>query len=752
MLKDIVWPEDRTFSSESSPEPIEFYLNALSNSNRFDLQLGYFSSAAIKVLAYGFASFLFNGGKMRIIANNILSADDAEIIKNSSLENFTSDAIDLTDFHSIKSNLDEHSNHFLKCISWLIAKERIEIILVKPKGKKGISHNKTGVFYDGESKVAFRASCNFTFFGLLENHEDLDVYLEETEVERKRILSQEKRFEEIISGNASYVEYVDQSGIEIVIKEALGDYDVEIGELLIEETQLLEKLKQVHELPNVINLISEIKKDIEDKIFKPRFPYSDGPRPYQVEAYQNWKKNNNQGLFAMATGTGKTITSLNCVLEEFKINGYYKTIILVPTISLADQWYSEVKGSFNFQNVLVCSSQNQNWNEGFKQIISDVKYGFNPDYIIILTYATYRTKKFQQLLNDNFKNEFEKIIFIADEAHTIGSPKLLEILPSKINSRIGLSATPERQFDEVGVDKMNHFFNSYPPKYTFEFNMKEAIDIGVLSEYYYYPKIVRLEPDELHKYSIITNELAKYYDHKTNRYKDLPYVKNKLIERKSIIHKATNKLQCLSNIVNEIGKENFKLAFIYVPEGFENEYDEFDEDYSDPNDDAIIDDYKEMLDLNFGIRVRKFTGETKDRGLVLKQFSNHKLDALLAMKCLDEGVDIPETQIAIFCSSTGNPRQYIQRRGRVLRKYKNKVAIIYDMIVKPRLDPTEINQNLIKLEKNIFESEIRRVVNFALLAKNYYDCIIDLEPICSDLGIDIHVLIEQEKEKYNVKL
>jgi hypothetical protein len=90
MLKDIVWPEDRTFSSESSPEPIEFYLNALNNSNRFDLQLGYFSSAAIKVLAYGFASFLYNGGKMRIIANNILSSDDAEIIKNSSLENFTS--------------------------------------------------------------------------------------------------------------------------------------------------------------------------------------------------------------------------------------------------------------------------------------------------------------------------------------------------------------------------------------------------------------------------------------------------------------------------------------------------------------------------------------------------------------------------------------------------------------------------------------------------------------------------------------
>lgn len=750
MLKDIVWPEDRTYSSESSHEPIEFYLRALSNSNRFDLLLGYFSTAAIKVLSCGFASFLYNGGKMRVIANNVLSSEDAEIIKNAEtigLNNYN--ILDLTDFHSIKNKLDEYGIHFFKCISWLIANKNFEIRLIKPKGKKGISHYKTGIFYDESSKVAFRASCNFTAFGLLENLEDLDVYLEDSISQKIKIENQERRFEEIFSGKSEMVEYVDNSEIEIAIREIIGDKNIEISELLVEESNLLKKILNTFKLPKVEELINEIITTINKYKAIPKFPFSDGPRPYQIEAYKNWKNNDKQGLFAMATGTGKTITALNCVLEEYKINGYYKSIILVPTISLADQWYSEVKGKFNFQNVVVCSSHNHKWLESVNQLISDIKFGFNTDYIIILTYATFRTIKFQELFNKNFNIEFEKLIFIADEAHTTGSPKLLEILPKKIKLRIGLSATPERQFDDLGVDEMNKFFNSFPPRYTFEFNMKQAIDEGVLSEYEYHPRIVRLEPHELLKYSIITNELVKYIDPKTHKYKDSPYVKNKLIERKSIIHKAVNKLQCLKNIVEEIGKENFKLAFIYVPEGYDSNYDELDEEYSNHQDEAIIDDYKNMLDIEFGIKVRKFTGATNDRGIILNQFSNHKLDALLAMKCLDEGVDIPETQIAIFCSSTGNPRQYIQRRGRVLRKYNNKVAIIYDMIVKPKLDPTELNINLIRLEKNIFESEIRRVVNFAILAKNYYECIINLEPICSDLGIDIHALVLQEQEKYN---
>jgi superfamily II DNA or RNA helicase len=146
----------------------------------------------------------------------------------------------------------------------------------------------------------------------------------------------------------------------------------------------------------------------------------------------------------------------------------------------------------------------------------------------------------------------------------------------------------------------------------------------------------------------------------------------------------------------------------------------------------------------------KFTGETTNRDQILNQFKEHKLDALLAMKCLDEGVDIPQAKYAIFCSSTGNPRQYIQRRGRVLRNFNVKdFAIIYDLIVKPVIDHTDTDEKLKKIEKNIFLSELRRLVNFSVLSENKDSCLKGLESLCSDMDIDIYDLANKELENYN---
>ena len=145
----------------------------------------------------------------------------------------------------------------------------------------------------------------------------------------------------------------------------------------------------------------------------------------------------------------------------------------------------------------------------------------------------------------------------------------------------------------------------------------------------------------------------------------------------------------------------------------------------------------------------KFTGETNNRDQILNQFKDGYLDALLAMKCLDEGVDVPQTKYAIFCSSTGNPRQYIQRRGRVLRTHKDKeYAIIYDLIVKPTINHTNTDENLTKMEKNIFLSELRRLVNFAVLSENKDQSLQDLEPLCNNLDIDIYELANNELNNY----
>jgi superfamily II DNA or RNA helicase len=456
----------------------------------------------------------------------------------------------------------------------------------------------------------------------------------------------------------------------------------------------------------------------------------------------------------MATGTGKTLTSLNCILEEYKKKGFYKFIVLVPSISLANQWEEEVIDKFRFSNAIVCSSKRPAWQKDLRLLGRNLFLDNDKDYAIILTYATFRSKNFNTIFTELFKNEFSKITLIADEAHTMGSPGFLKLMPNYINYRIGLSATPERQFDDIGEHEINTFFNTKPPQYTFVFDMKQAIDQGVLCKYYYYPKIVALETDELNKYLDISKKLIKFFDASTGKYQDNDYVNLLLIQRKNVIHKAKGKIVALDKIVKEIGVKDFKNAFIYVPEGNDPDYTEVDESANEEQDnlnESLIDVYTNSLYQNFKLKLKKFTGKTLDREMIIELFKQGKIDALLAMKCLDEGIDIPQTKYAIFCSSTGNPRQFVQRRGRVLRKHDDKeFAIIYDMIVKPILDITSTDDNLRKAEKNIFLSELKRFINFAALSENKSESLAELEEIAYALDIDIYALELEEMKKYNV--
>jgi superfamily II DNA or RNA helicase len=753
MLKNVLWAEDRDYNTGSDDEPLQFYIDALCNSTSFNLLLGYFSSSAINVLSLGFANFIHKGGKMRAIINNVLSEEDKKAIEKGQDKDNFSTVYDFNNIKELESSLDQYGRHFFECFAWLIANDKIEIKIIKPKNRKGISHYKSGVFSDGENLVGFNSTCNFSYFGFIENLEHLDCSLSwEDERSFKKIKKQEVDFEKIFSEESDLVDYLKIEDVKIAIKDKFGDKNIQ--ELLIQEKDLLEKRNEIFNktkiqtsIKNAIELINQFE-EIEKQ---PRFPYKEGPRPYQTKAYQNWVENDRKGLFAMATGTGKTITSLNCILEDYKINNFYKFIVLVPTISLATQWEKEITKKFNFEEVTICSSLNNNWEESVRSYGRNIRLGNDANFCILLTYATFRGKRFQNLFNDLFSTEFKNITLIADEAHTFGSTNLLKVLPVGIEKRIGLSATPERQYDEVGELELCNFFNSFPPKYTFDYNMRKAIDDKVLCKYYYYPIIVELETEELNAYRDITKELIKFLDPKTGRYKDDPYVNMLLIKRKNIIHKARKKANCLTNIIDDIGKEKFKYAFIYVPEGYDTNYADNDLDQNNEDDDSIIDLYTTLLYEKYKFKLKKFTGETKQRDEILSQFSNGKLDALLAMKCLDEGVDIPQTQYAIFCSSTGNPRQYIQRRGRVLRYHGEKqYAYIYDMIVKPVLDVTTTDSNQIKLEKNILMSELKRLINFAVLAENKLDCLTKLEDLCYSFDIDIYDLANIEEEKYNL--
>ena len=743
MLFEVDWAEDGTYRPGEYNSPEKFFNDGLENSNEFDLQLGYFSSATISVLADGFATFISKGGKMRLVINHIVSTEDKNAISKGLKGGFIN-CFDLTDFAQLRKTFDEYTQQFFECLAFLIYNKRIDIRIIKPRNKKGISHTKTGQFRDGDSVTSFTGSANFTISGLFNNLEEIKIDRSDSldVMTRKRIESQREEFDCIMDGTKRNIEYLSPENLISAIKTNYGDKDIE--ELLDVEAKLrkIKHDKKVQELKRQDSLVSE---PIEEIL--PCFPFPSGPRDYQQLAFDNWKNNGQKGLFAMATGTGKTITSLNCLLEIYKRKGYYKAIILVPTITLVNQWEQECR-KFRFSNIIKVYSKNLVWRDEVERVHFNEKYKSDKDpevsYIIISTYASYSREKVFNVLNGFDKR---RVLMIADECHNMGSGSLVKRLKEiPYLRRIGLSATPERQFDENGNNKLRKFFGS-EEHYTYEYSMKEAIDKGVLCRYMYYPHIVKLTSDEMDAYLELSEKISRYFNYNTCSFDEQDeMLKRLLLARKRIIHKAVNKLAMFKEIIQKRFEEkgNLKYSLIYVPEGNKPDYldsaDDFDhtEEIADDNDaEHLINQYTlAVTEIDRSVTVRKFVSGQQDREEILSDFAAGKLHVLTSMKCLDEGVDVPRSELAIFCSSTGNPRQFIQRRGRVLRTHKDKkMAELHDLVVVPEVSP---NSNSYRMEQSLLRGELARVNNFALLSENPSYSEMELRGVLDHYGLNLY--------------
>lgn len=746
-LKDnIKWPDHRQFNSNKEWEPLYFFSECLCNSVRFDLSLGFFSSTAIRTLACGFATFIYNGGNMRLIINNILSEDD----KNTLLKANNGEIIpsfDLSDLAKLRESLSAYDRHFFDCIAFLIANNRIEILVIEPNNGRGISHTKSGVFFDGRNSVAFNGSCNFTKTALLDNIESVDAYCDwDGDVFVAKIENIKQEFESKYNKIDDTIRYVDPADITISIQNIFKEK--EMSDLLKQEMDLIEKelgsnpaTQQIRE--NVKQILDEAKAKLDKIIIEseniknmPKFPWNSEARDYQKLAFENWKANGQKGLFAMATGTGKTITALNCLLEIYKKTGYYKAIILVPTITLLEQWVGECR-KFNFNNIFKVYSKNSSWRNDVDTIALQEKLGGKDEkvsYVIISTYASFAKDNVFSQLNELSKS---RLLLIADEAHNMGSGQIRNKLNAiKYGRRIGLSATPERQFDDEGNRALLSFFGA-EENYTYEYSMAEAIDKDVLCRYLYYPHIVRLTDLEMEAYAELSVKIAKFATSEGDLKKGDSILTALLLKRKRIIHKAFNKKCCFEKIVKDLYEENgtLKYTLVYVPEG--NEPDDIADIFSnreylaeDIESQHLIDQYSAIVrDVYPRATVKQFTSTSGDRESILEEFAAGRLEVLTSMKCLDEGVDVPQSKVAIFCASTGNPRQFIQRRGRILRQSKathKHLAIIHDLVVVPEINQLTESYNL---EKNMIKTELNRVRNFALLAENSNDTLKELDDI-----------------------
>ena len=749
MLKNnVLWPVSRRFKSRTEWEPIGFFSEALCNSTQFDIKLGFFSSSAINIMSDGFAAFLYNGGRMRMVINDILSIEDQQAMMVGETDIWIP-YFDLQNLQEVKLTLSERDKHFFECLAWLIKNERLEIKIVVPKGGEGIAHSKCGVFSDGLNRVAFDGSCNFSRTALIENLESLTAFCDwDGQGDICKIDDIAEDFERTFFGNDDSVIYLKADEVKAGIRANFKHKD--IGELIRDEQNLITKRLNSnlpHSIQSVLNRartkVESIIKKIDGQSLEvsnkeePRFPF-DEPRDYQKRAFENWKVKQ-KGLFAMATGTGKTLTSLNCLLNIWKKFHFYKAIILVPTITLIDQWEDECRG-FRFNHITKVSSKNPKWKTELDNIKTkeSIKIdGEESSFIIIATYASFaRENIFRELVDFN-RNTTRQMLLIADEAHNMGAGRILDRLSGvKFARRIGLSATPERQFDESGNKAIMDFFGC-ENGYTFEFNMQEAIDKGYLCRYKYYPHIVHLNDGEMAEYMRISLQLAKFFNQEKESFpKGDDILMRLLLKRKRIVHKAQEKERIFQQIIQEryAEKGDLKYTLVYVPEGarpddetadvFDNTETINDDDFSD----NLIDSYTKIVqNVSKTTTVKKFVSGIKERKEILEKYACGEIEVLISMKCLDEGVDVPRSEMAIFCASTGNPRQFIQRRGRILRKHPDKhMAIIHDLVVAPEISRGQENYNM---ERSLLKAELKRVRDFAVLSENADYAYAELEEI-----------------------
>jgi superfamily II DNA or RNA helicase len=700
-LQSIDFPESLHYTSDSKYKPASLIMDLFLTSDSIQLKLGYFSSSALLALACCFAQFIKNGGQLKIACNHHLTSQDIDLLTNPHNHNLKNENEALTKLIS-KSKV-----HFYQCLKYLLENKRLDIIPIDIYSE-GLVHFKEGLAKDKEDNfVFFSGSMNFTYSGLFRNGESLDTSRSwGFSSEIAKIKEIEESYKLLFSKKHQSYKYL--STDELVESINIVELKSE-SELLENQLQLILELNKITEefKPKLSKIYFNICQDLE----LPCFPFIDGPREYQTQAYNNWLDNDRSGILAMATGTGKTITALNCILKDYELSKSYHNIIIVPTRVLLKQWEEELL-KFNFREKIISVPNKKNWYQDLRDYARFINMGKKINFSILITYSSFASEKFQSLLT--LLPSDTCLIF--DEAHNIGSNTVKKTLENiKQVKRIGLSATPNRKYDLDGTKEMEYFFNDKAP-YCYSFSTKRAINEGFLTKYQYFPYIVRLNDTESEDYYEFSKRIFRFFDSKTGQLNMTEEAKKLLLLRKQVIHKAADKKNVLLEILKDekLKKETNTLeyTFLYAPEGY------YKNGISLEEESRIIHEFVHEIKLNFPeINVDSYTSNSSHKDKLLKDFEQGYIHILASMKCLDEGVDIPRTEVAIFCSSTGNPRQFIQRRGRVLRKHDDKHwARIYDMVVVPNKGLSD--KKFLKMEQSLLKSELSRVFFFSELSEN----------------------------------
>lgn len=679
-------------SSDTENIAKSFIEKVLNQSVKYKRAVGFFSSSSLIYTSRGLAKIAENykGGEpvIQYIVSPRLTKEDVEAIKKGykTREKVVEEAID-RDFVDVQDSFEKER---LNMISNLISSGAmdIKIAITNENDDIGMYHEKIGIFYDNDlRKIAFTGSLNESINAYLRNFESIRVY-RSWENENDDVVDIEYDFDCLWKNVTKKVKIMPFPN---AVKERLFKYKKETYDREIDR----------HEDESVFD------RKYKDDAY-PKIPDTVSLFDYQKKAIKNWYAKKSRGIFDMATGTGKTFTAYGAIVTLMKQAKYkMAVIILCPYQHLVEQWVEDAP-TFNINDYIVGYSSHKysDYLIKLKNAVQDYIDGIRDNFFFFCTNATFKLDKVQEVLS----KLNDRVLIVADEAHNLGTKKFSEVLDEKYKYRLGLSATFERYRDEEGTNQIYKYFGEK----CIEYDLQTAINEDKLTKYYYYPIVTTLSPDEIDEYKKLSEVLKKNVYPGPGGSVQLTKQGEKIaIQRARLVAGAVDKIEKLrKEMVNHLDENNI-LVYCGTSKLESDNGEEIKQ----------IDVVSRMLGFDLNMNVGRYTSQESadERKIIKERFAKGDLQALVAIKCLDEGVNIPGIKTAFILASSTNPREYVQRRGRVLRKAPGKdYAAIYDFITLP-YELSEMSQHSYSVVddfKSLAKNEINRMSEFSRLSLN----------------------------------
>ena len=712
----------------------DFYIPCLENAVSYRRAVGFFSSSSLVEVSQGIAKMAQNGGKIRIVASPYLSDEDIEAIKTG-YEN-RKEAIEQALLRQLHEPVNYYASERMNMLANLVADGILDIRIAYTMDRSGMGmyHEKMGIIEDDEGNViAFSGSNNESATAMSINYETMDVFRNWGDSsEKERVQLKCNAFHSIWNNNEPNIEVME---FENITKALIEKYRRKSTNFNIDK----------EEYPDGVS--AEGERSIDKTTIAPRIPEGFELRDYQVEAIDKWEEQDFKGIFDMATGTGKTYTGLGAAARLSKrLEDRLALIIVCPYQHLVEQWVEDIV-LFGMKPIIGYSSSIQrSWKKNLESAIRDQKLKVRKRefFCFVTTNATFSSEFVQNQLS-KIRSD---ILLMVDEAHNFGADNLRRLLLPNYKYRLALSATLDRHGDPEGTEALYRYFGGK----CIEYSLEKAIGEGKLTPYKYYPVIVSLSDIELQEYDNLTTQIAKCLT-KDKRGKTVLSEKGKrlALQRSRLVAGASGKIQALEKYIMPYIEDKHILVYC----GATTVFDGNQENMQIDNDEIRqIDLVTDLLGNKLHMKVSQFTSKenVEERNILKREFADgSNLQALIAIKCLDEGVNIPKIKTAFILASTNNPKEYIQRRGRVLRLAEGKdYAEIYDFITLPRkLDEvTGITEEQMKRELTLVKNELCRAEEFARIALNSVTALAIIDDIRTAYDLQDYIINYEEEFTY----